>query len=82
MGMKAIECTVVKAHKPEGASLEANGTPAPTKGTASVKLAGGAERATTTKPEVLEPWAESEVQHRLKMLLPPQKSLGEPESPP
>jgi len=61
MGMKAIECTVVKAHKPEGTSLEANSTPAPTKGTASVKLAGRAERATTIRPKVLEPWAESKV---------------------
>jgi len=62
-------------------SLEVNGTPAPTKGTTSVELAGGAEGATTPKPEVLEPWAESKAWHRLEMLpLPPQKSLGEPGS--
>ena len=54
IGMNAIECTVVEAHKLGGASLDTNGTPAPTKGTASVKLAGGAEGATTVKPEALE----------------------------
>ena len=52
--MNAIECTVVEAHKPGGASLDTNGTPAPTEGTASIKLAGGAEGATTVKPEALE----------------------------
>jgi len=52
--MNAIECTVVEAHKPGAASLDTNGTPAPTEGTASVELAGGAEGATTAKPEALE----------------------------
>ncbi len=81
MGAKAVKHAVVEAHEPGGVSLEVNGTPAPTKGTTSVELAGGAEGATTPKPEVLEPWAESKAWHRLEMLpLPPQKSLGEPGS--
>jgi hypothetical protein len=79
--VKAVEHAVVEAHKPGGSSLDANGAPAPTEGTASVELAGGAERATTAKPEALEPWAESDAWRRLKMLPPPpQKSLGEPGS--
>ena len=55
VGLKAIECATVEAHKPRGASLDINAAPAPTKGTASIKLAGGAVQATTIKPEVLEP---------------------------
>ena len=47
--------------EPKLASLEANAVPAPTESTASVELAGGAEEATTAKPEALEPWAESMV---------------------
>jgi hypothetical protein len=49
----------VEVIEPKLASLEANTMPAPTESTASVKLAGGAEEATTTKPKALEPWAES-----------------------
>ena len=41
--------------KLKGALLDVNATPAPTKSTTSVKLAGRAEEATTAKPEVLEP---------------------------
>jgi hypothetical protein len=51
---KAIKCIVVKVHELEGILLDANGTPAPTKGTASIKLAGGAGGATIIKPKVLE----------------------------
>ena len=54
-GLKAIECVTVEAHEPEGAFLDANAAPAPTKGTASIKLAGRAVQATTAKPEALEP---------------------------
>jgi len=80
---KAIESMVVEAHEPGGASLDANGAPAPTEGTASVELAGRAEGATTAKPEALEPWAESEAWRRLETLLPPpQKGSGGPGSPP
>jgi len=49
----------IEAIEPKGALLDVNVTPAPTKSTVSVKLAGRAEEATTAKPEVLEPWAES-----------------------
>jgi hypothetical protein len=49
----------VEAIEPKLVSLDANAAPAPTKSTASVELAGGAEEATTAKPEALEPWAES-----------------------
>jgi hypothetical protein len=52
---EALECIVIEVHEPEGASLDAKATPAPTKGTASVKLASRAVEATTAKPEVLEP---------------------------
>lgn len=83
-GAKAVERVVVEAHEPGGASLDANGAPAPTEGTASVELAGGAEGATTTKPEALEPRAESKARRGLETpLLPPsQKDLGEPGRPP
>jgi hypothetical protein len=35
----------------------------------SIKLAGAAQRAATTEPEALEPWAESVVQYRLDTAL-------------
>ena len=52
---------VVDLHEPGGASLDANTLPAPTEGTASIKLIGVAKKATTTEPEALEPRAESTV---------------------
>jgi len=52
---------VVDLHKPGGASLDTNTLPAPTEGTASIKLIGVAEKATTTEPEALEPRVESMV---------------------
>ncbi len=58
-GAKAVKHAIVNTHKPGGASLDVKATPAPTESTASIKLAGRAVEATTTKPEVLEPWAES-----------------------
>ena len=54
MGVNTIECMVIKVHKPEGVLLDANGTPASTKGTASIKFAGRAMGATTAKPKALE----------------------------
>ena len=81
MGTNAVECMVIEAHEPGGTLLNINSTAAPTKVTTSIELAGRAEGASTTKPKVLEPWAESKMWHRLKMLpLPPQKSLGKPGS--
>jgi hypothetical protein len=59
-GAEASERTRVDAHEPGGASLDANPAPAPTEGTASVELAGGAVKATTAQPEALDPWAKSE----------------------
>ena len=71
-GMGVIEHMVIDVHEPGGAPLDANGTPAPTKGTASVELAGRAVKATTIQPEVLDPWAKSEAWRGLGMpLLPP-----------
>ena len=67
-GTEAVECMTIKAIEPKGALLDMNTTPAPTKSTASIELAGRAEEATITKPEVLEPWAESTVWSRLEML--------------
>ncbi len=58
-GIGDIKCMVIDTHKPGGVLLDTNGTPAPTKGTASVKLAGGAVKATTTQPKALDPWAKS-----------------------
>jgi len=55
----------LEAIKPKGASLDTNATPAPTESTASIKLASGAEEATTAKPKVLVPWAESTAWSRL-----------------
>jgi hypothetical protein len=77
VGSKAIECMPVEAHKPGGASLDANTTPAPTEGTASIKLAGRAVEATTAEPEALESWAESVAWRGLEMppLSPPQEAL-------
>ncbi len=54
-GSKAIKCVTIEAHEPGGASLDVNAAPAPTEGTASIELAGGAVQATTAKPEALEP---------------------------
>ena len=78
VGMGVIECMVVDAHEPGGALLGENGTLAPTKGTTSIKLAGGAVKATTTQPEALDPWAKSEAWCRLGMppLSPPQEVLS------
>ncbi len=45
---------VVDMHEPGGVSLDVNGTPAPTKGTASIELAGRAIKATTAQPEALD----------------------------
>ncbi len=70
----------VNVYKLEGASLDTNAAPAPTKGTASIKLIGVAEKAATTEPEALELRAESTAWCRLEMLLPPlpRNGLGEP----
>jgi len=70
-GAKAVKHMIIDVHNPGGASLDAKATPAPTKSTTSIKLAGRAVEATTTKPEALEPWAESKAWHRLEMLLLP-----------
>ena len=43
--------------------------PAPTEGTASIKLIGMAKKATTTEPEMLEPREESTAWSRLETLL-------------
>jgi hypothetical protein len=61
----------IDMHEPGGASLDANATPAPTEGTASVKLIGVAEKATATEPKALELRAESIAWRWLKTLLPP-----------
>jgi hypothetical protein len=70
----------VDAHEPGGASLDANAAPAPTEGTASVKLIGVAEKAAAAEPEALELRAESTAWRRLETLLPPlpRNGLGEP----
>jgi hypothetical protein len=47
VGMGIIKHIVVNTHELGGASLDMNGTPAPTEGTASVKLADGAVKTTT-----------------------------------
>jgi hypothetical protein len=65
VGAKVIGCTAVGAIKPGGASLDANIVPAPTEGTASVKLIGVAKKATAVEPEALEPRAEGKAQHGL-----------------
>ncbi len=59
VGAKAVKHISIEAHKPGGAPLDANPTPAPTKDTTSVKLIGVAKKAATTEPEVLEPRVES-----------------------
>jgi hypothetical protein len=48
-GVETLKCVVIEAIEPEGVLLDANTTLAPTKGTASVKLAGRAVEATTCK---------------------------------
>jgi hypothetical protein len=55
MGAKAVGCVTIEAIKPKGVLFDTNATPAPTESTATIKLAGGAEEATTAKPEALEP---------------------------
>jgi hypothetical protein len=71
VGAEAVECIAIVGMEPKGVSLDANTAPAPTKSTTSVKLAVGAEKATTTMPKALEPWAESIAWSRLKMPAPP-----------
>jgi hypothetical protein len=66
-GAEASERAQVDAHKPGGASLDANPAPAPTEGTASVELAGGVVKATIAQPEALDLWAKSEAWRRLGM---------------
>jgi len=56
---EAVDHMVINPHELGGVSLDANTLPAPTEGTASIKLIGVAEKATTTEPEALEPRAES-----------------------
>jgi hypothetical protein len=74
---EALEYTVIEVHELGGVSLDVKATPALTKGTASVKLTSRAVEATTAKPKVLEPWAESAAWCRLKALLQPlQESLS------
>jgi len=83
VGAGVIEHMVFDAHEPGEASLDTNGTPAPTEGTASVKLAGRAVNATATQPEVLDPWAKSKAWHGLGMPLQkaPRLSRHRPEPP-
>jgi len=66
---EALECTVIEVHKLGGVLLDTKATPAPTQGTASIKFASRAVEATTAKPKVLEPWAESAAWCGLKALL-------------
>ena len=70
----------IDVHKLEGVLLDMNATPAPTEGTASIKLIGVAKKAAAAKPEVLELRAESTAWPQLEMLLLPlpQNGLGEP----
>jgi hypothetical protein len=70
----------VDAHEPGGASLDVNAAPAPTQGTASIKLIGVAEKAAAAEPEALELRAESTAWRWLEMLLPPlpRNGLGKP----
>jgi hypothetical protein len=70
-GAEASECVQVDVHELGGASLDANPAPPSTEGTASIELAGGAIKATTAQPKVLDPWAKSKAWHRLGMLLLP-----------
>jgi hypothetical protein len=73
-GAVTLDCVVVDVHEPGGASLDvdadADTIPAPTEGTASVKLIGVAKKAATAKSEVFEPIAEGEVWCGLDMSLP------------
>ena len=71
VGSKAIECAPIEAHEPGGASLDTNVDHATTKGTASVKLIGMAEKAAAAEPEALEPRAESMAWCGLEMTQPP-----------
>ena len=70
----------IDVHKLEGVSLDMNATPAPTEGTASIKLIGVAKKAAAAEPKVLELRAESMAWPQLEMLLLPlpQNGLGKP----
>jgi hypothetical protein len=76
VGAEAIKRMVVNTYEPWGALLDVNGTPAPTQGTTSIELAGGAVKATTAQPEALDPWAKGKAWHGLGMppLLPLRKA--------
>ena len=85
VGTEAIKCMVFDVYEPGKASLHANTALAPTKGTASIKPASWAMEATTTRPEALEPRAESVEWSKLQLLPPmpplPQEGPGKPRSP-
>jgi len=71
VGAEATECTGVNTNEPEGASLDANAAPIPTKGIASIEPASRAVEATTARPEVLEPREKRAEWSELQLPLPP-----------
>jgi hypothetical protein len=79
-GAEAVECASIEARQPGGALLDANATPASTKGAASVKLLSVAEIAATTKPEALnvEPLGECKAWRGFETPLLPREGSGEP----
>ena len=70
VGAEAVKHISIDMHESGGVPLDANGTATPTQVTASVEPFGMAEKATTAKPEVLEPRAESAAWCMLKTLPP------------
>jgi len=73
-GVEAMAHAAANMCEPGGASLDADGIPAPTKGTASIEPASGAVKATTTRPKVLGPRAENMAWSKLQpppLTLPP-----------
>ena len=56
----------------------AGAAPAPTESTISIKPAGKAEKAVTTKPEASVPWAQDKARRKVEM--PPREGEGGPDA--
>ena len=78
MGARKVEPSGVDTHERGGALLIVGDAQALAKGTAGVEPTGKAEKATTTKPEVLVPWAQSVAKCEVEILPGEGKHVHEP----
>jgi len=76
--VRPIECADANAHKQGGVLAVAGAAPALAEGTASIKPASKAERASAAKPKALTPWMQSKARPRPETLLQEGKHKPEP----